>query len=127
MTRAWSPTVARYRISRYNTVLADFKLDLIGRDVTVYIDKASVYYLLSNRERITIKGTLLTKMFDKIRHVTLKVKKTDNNDEKTGISRPIFTHITTNNRCRNVKKLLAIEDDPEPQNCTLLSDLVIRS
>ena len=132
MSRAWSPTVSRYHISRLElisclTVLAEFKMDLIGRDVTVYVDNASVYFLLSNPERITIEGTLLPKLFYEIRHVIFKVKKTDNKDEKWALVDALSrTSSQIRIVSRNVKELLTIEDDPEPEHCTLLADLIVK-
>ena len=132
MSRAWSPTVSRYHISRLElisclTVLAEFKMDLIGREVTVYVDNASVYFLLSNPERITIEGTLLPKLFYEIRHVTFKVRKTDNKDEKWALVDALSrTSSQIRIVSRNVKELLTIEDDPEPEHCTLSADFVVR-
>ena len=102
-------------------------MDLIGRDVTVYVDNASIYFLLSNPERITIEGTLLLKPFCEILQVIFKVTKTDNKDEKWALVDALSrTSSQIRIVSRNVKELLTIQEDPEPEHCTLLADLVVR-
>ena len=130
MSRAWSPTVSRYHISRLElisclTVLAEFKMDLIGRDIIVYVDNASVYFLLTNPEKINIEGTLLPKLFYDIRHIKFEVKKTDNKDEKWAL---VDALSRTSNQIKviskNLAELLTVSEDPEPEDCVLLTDLV---
>ena len=128
-SKSWTPTASRYHISRLELIAAlkvldEFKMDLIGRKVTLFVDNASVYFILQNPHRISVEGTMIPKLFFEIRHINFSVKKTDNKDEKWSLVDALSR--TTGKitiPSRNLKELLQIEEDIEPEHCTLLSDI----
>ena len=128
-SKSWTPTAARYHISRLELIAAlkvldEFKMELIGRNVTLYVDNASVFFILNNPHRISVEGTMIPKLFYEVRHVNYKVKKTDNKDEKWQLVDALSR--TTGKitiPARNLKDLLMIEEDIDPEHCTLLSEI----
>ena len=126
-SKAWTPTASRYHISRLEliaalNVLNEFKMDLIGRNVTLFVDNASVYFILTHPERIAVEGTLIPRLFYEIRHVKFTPKKTDNKDERWALVDALSrTTGTITIPSRNIKELLQIEEELEPEDCTLLT------
>ena len=52
-SKAWTPTASRYYTSRLELIAAlkvidEFKMDLVGRSVTLYVDNAKVHFILNN-------------------------------------------------------------------------------
>ena len=127
MSRCWSQAVVNYHCTRLELLssllaLDAFKYDLIGRRVDLYVDNAAAYFVLKHPHKVDCFGTLIPKLLYAIRYITYTVHKTDNKDPKWALvdylSRAQGQVVI---RARNVRELLEIEPDPDPENCIRLT------
>ena len=126
LSKCWTSAVSNYHITRLELIaallaLAAFKGDLLGRRVDLYVDNAATFYTLKFPQRVSVYGTLIPRLLYDVRFINFKVHKTDNNDNNwalvDALSRATGQIVI---KARNVKQLLEIEDDPNPEDCVKL-------